>query len=66
MIKEEIFNYIRDNFNLDHISAGTLVWNIISFIVDEVQNVDDRVSFAEDLLDGLGLEDDELKSLFSF
>lgn len=66
MIKEEIFNYIRDNFNLDYTSAGMLVWNIISFIVDEVQNVDDRVSFASDLLDGLGLEDEELTSLLSF
>lgn len=66
MIKEEIFNYIRDNFNLDFIAAGTLVWNIISLLVDEVQNVDDRVSFARDLLDGLALEDEELKNLFSF
>lgn len=66
MITEEIYNYIRDNFSLDDMCAGTLVWNIVQFIVSEVQNVDDRISFAGDLLDGLGLTDEELKSLFSF
>lgn len=64
MIKDEIFCYIRDNFNLDDMAASTLVWNIVSLLVDEVQNKDDRISFAEDLLDGLGLNDKELAQLF--
>lgn len=66
MIKEEIYNYIKDNFDLDLVCAGMFVWNIVALIVDEVQNVDDRISFAGDLLDGLGLTDEELKNLFSF
>lgn len=66
MIKDEIFCYIRDNFNLDYMSASTLVWNIVSLIVDEVGNKDDRISFASDLLEGLGLEDEELTQLFDY
>ena len=61
---EEIFNYIRDNFNLDRVPASTLVWNIIEYLVDEVQDAEDRADFAGDLLDGLGLEEDELEALF--
>lgn len=63
---EEIFNYIRDNFNMDDSSALSLVWNIVSILVNEVENVDDRISFAADLLDGLGLRESEIKALFKF
>lgn len=65
MIKDEIFCYIRDNFTLDGAAASRLMWDIISLLVDEVQNEDDRVSFAKDLMDGMGLEDSELRYLFS-
>lgn len=58
---EKFFNYVRDNFELDGLMAGTLLWNILAAIEAWTTNEDEQYSMVCDLLDGIGLTDEEIK-----
>lgn len=63
MNKEEFYNYIRDNFELEG-AAMRLIWNILTFIEESCTSHDEQYALACDLLDNtIGLADAELRKI---
>lgn len=60
MTKEQFYNYILENFNLD---GTALVQNILDYIEKHTFDTNESYLMACDLLDGIGLTDAELRKI---
>lgn len=64
MNKEQFFEYIQENFNIDGASQR-LIWNILSYIEANYPEENEQYNALVSLLDGtIGLEDRELKKVY--
>ena len=64
MNKEQFFEYIQKNFNIDGASQR-LIWNILSYIEVNYPEENEQYNALVSLLDGtIGLEDRELKKVY--
>lgn len=64
MTKEEFYNYIRDNFELDGGAAWRLLSNICDFIKRHAYTEVEQYTIACELLNGtIGLTDEELRKI---
>lgn len=64
MNKEQFFEYIHENFNIDGASQR-LIWNILSYIEANYPEENEQYNALVSLLDGtIGLEDRELKKVY--
>lgn len=61
MDKNEFMNWLSENFNLDCGAAHRIVGNILNY-AEQFSEVE-RYSILSELLDGIGLEDSEIKSI---
>ena len=63
MNKQQFFEYIQENFNIDGASQR-LIWNILSYIEANYPEENEQYNALVSLLDGtIGLEDAELKKV---
>ena len=64
MNKEEFYNFIRDNYELDGGAAMRLLWNILSCVEEWCSNYEEQQDMICQLLDGtIGLTEEELKGV---
>ena len=64
MNKQQFFEYIQENFNIDGASQR-LIWNILSYIEANYPEENEQYNALVSLLDGtIGLEDRELKKVY--
>lgn len=64
MNKQQFFEYIHENFNIDGASQR-LIWNILSYIEANYPEKNEQYNALVSLLDGtIGLEDRELKKVY--
>ena len=60
MDKKQFFEYITGNFTLD-VTSRNLVLNILDYVESKVYGEDEIQDALLELLDGIGLEDEEIK-----
>lgn len=64
-MKEKFWEYIRDNFNLD-IDGGRMVRNIIDWVWEQSMDKEDTVKSLMCLLDGIGIEEEEIEQFVNW
>lgn len=64
MDREEFYNYILENFNIDGVSRR-LIDNILQFVESHYSEENEQYIALCDLLDGtIGLTDNEIKKVY--
>ena len=63
MNREQLNDYIRENFTLDGGLAGRLIDAAIFYAESRFENVDDQRICLRDLLEPLGLTDAEINAI---
>ena len=60
--KEELFNYIRDNFTVDN-DGLKIIWNVLDWVLLQSMDTEDTIEAIMCLLDGIGLEREEIERI---
>ena len=62
MNKDDFMRWLQENFNLDGGSAFRLIYNILNYTEQFSENV--HYGILTELLDGIGLSDNEIKEIY--
>lgn len=64
-MEEELKNYIFENFTLD-LDGKMIISNILNWIWVQVMNKEDTVNALMELLDGIGIEKEEIERFINW